>query len=119
MNHAVLACRAEIIGLLRAERARTWLMVAGVVAGIAGTVIVYPHLIEAALTRFGVRATSGALFALTLVSIALSRFGGFTGRGAGNSFAGGIAPVLGFPLLLGLAAISDDVHQESAAGTPA
>ncbi|MDH3520502.1 MAG: hypothetical protein OEM49_08605 [Myxococcales bacterium] len=85
-----------------AERARNWLVVSGIALAIGTAIIAYPYVLDAVLERFGVRAVASALAGLAALSLALP------GRTSVRAVALEAAPVLGFPVLLMLAAVTNE-----------
>jgi uncharacterized membrane protein len=86
--------------MLSAERLPNWMLVFTLAAAVGIAVVAYPYALDVVLERFGVRAVASALLGLALISLLLP------GRGVASMLATGAAPALGFPVLLGLAAIT-------------
>jgi len=88
--------------MLSAERLRNWVMVSALAAAVGAVVIAYPYALETVLERFGVRTVAATLLGLAIFSLLLP------GRSIARMRATGAAAALGFPVLLGLAAITGE-----------
>lgn len=82
--------------------ARAWRIAVAFCVVVGLIVIAYPHVLDQALERLGVRGAAASLLVLASSSLLLPR------RGLASETLRGAAPVLGVPLLLLLAAISGD-----------
>jgi uncharacterized membrane protein len=80
------------------QRLTNWVIVGVVGVGISVGVIVYPYMLQGAITRYGITGVAGALLLLAAISFALP------GRRLLDALRGGAAPSLGIPVVLAAAA---------------
>ena len=83
------------------QRLRNWFVVGGVGVAITTGVIVYPFLLEGAISRFGTAGVALALLILAAVSFALP------GRRLLGALRSGAAPSVGIPIALVAAAATE------------